>query len=346
MTRTLILLILAASLLAACGGSAVGNAGTLIPRSPLSGEETPGPSLPNDTGDRSSPPSLPPTTEPEPEPTDAPTSDPTAGPPTSRPSAVPTVAPSAEPTPPSPTKTLPMKVYFLLDDPTGAQNPTLVPAARNVESTVAVAGAAMRELLAGPTADEAAGGVASAVPDGTLLLGINIVDGLATIDLSREFESGGGSFSVGARLAQVVYTMTQFSTVERVEFRLDGEPVTVFSGEGLVLDGPVTRDDYVDFLPPVFVDSPAYGDFRCCLDSVQVSGKANVFEASFFVGIMEGGEMVTEQVVQATCGTGCWGDFSTEIEYQTSQRPFTLVTWVASARDGNPENIREYPLNP
>ena len=103
MTRTLILLILAASLLAACGGSAVGNAGTLIPRSPLSGEETPGPSLPNDTGDPSSPPSLTPTTEPEPEPTDAPTSDPTAEPPTPRFSTVPTVAPSAEPTPPSPT---------------------------------------------------------------------------------------------------------------------------------------------------------------------------------------------------------------------------------------------------
>ena len=44
------------------------------------------------------------------------------------------------------------------------------------------------------------------------------------------------------RLAQVVYTVTQFDTVKSVRFHLDGEPVDVFSGEGIVLDKPVDAE--------------------------------------------------------------------------------------------------------
>ncbi|MGF1599729.1 MAG: GerMN domain-containing protein [Acidimicrobiales bacterium] len=53
-------------------------------------------------------------------------------------------------------------------------------------------------------------------------------------------------------LAQVVYTLTEFSTVDAVEFWLEGAPVTVFSDGGLVLDGPVRvgRIDVLADLPP------------------------------------------------------------------------------------------------
>lgn len=51
------------------------------------------------------------------------------------------------------------------------------------------------------------------------------------------------------RLGQVVYTMTQFPTVKAVRFKLDGAPVNVFSGEGIVLDHPVGRSDYKDLAP-------------------------------------------------------------------------------------------------
>ena len=50
------------------------------------------------------------------------------------------------------------------------------------------------------------------------------------------------------RLAQVVYTLTQFPTVSAVRFSLDGAPVDVFSSEGIVLDHPVGRTDYEDLL--------------------------------------------------------------------------------------------------
>lgn len=122
---------------------------------------------------------------------------------------------------------------------------------RTVPYTKAVATAAMRELLAGPTAAEKATwpAISSAIPAGTKLLGITVSGGVAKVDLSGEFASGGGTFSVTARLAQVVYTLTDFPTIDAVEFYLDGVKVQTFSSEGLILDGPQRFKDYERLLP-------------------------------------------------------------------------------------------------
>ena len=135
---------------------------------------------------------------------------------------------------------------FLIKDASYA-----VAVTRAVPATPEVAGNAIRALIGGPTDAELDGGLSSAIPEDTLLLGIVIDDGLATIDLGREFEAGGGSFAMLGRLAQVVYTLTQFSTVDAVQFSLDGEPITVFSGEGILLENPVRRGDYASVLPLV-----------------------------------------------------------------------------------------------
>ena len=131
------------------------------------------------------------------------------------------------------------------------------PAAVAVPAGPDVAANAVRALIAGPSPAQQAAGLSSSVPTDTRLLGLSIDDGLARIDLSEEFEAGGGTFSMTARLGQVVYTLTEFSTIDQVEFWLEGEPVTVFSSEGLVLDGPVERLDYLAALPlsPVRLDT-------------------------------------------------------------------------------------------
>jgi spore germination protein GerM len=119
---------------------------------------------------------------------------------------------------------------------------------RAVDSPM-VATNAIKALIDGPTPAEMDTELSTAIPADTLLLGLTIENGLATIDLSREFEVGGGSFNILSRLAQVVYTLTQFPTVDEVLFHIDGERVEVFSGEGVVLGDPVSRADYATILP-------------------------------------------------------------------------------------------------
>ena len=156
---------------------------------------------------------------------------------------------------------------------------------REIPKTQAVGAAALNALLAGPNDAElgARPAMYTAIPEGTRFLGLRIEGGIATVNLSREFESGGGSASVLGRLAQVVYTLTQFPTVQGVRFELDGEPVEVFSGEGVVLSEPVGRDDYYDQLPTIFVDRPAWGGVLA--NPARVVGLANTFEATFQVRI-------------------------------------------------------------
>lgn len=235
-----------------------------------------------------------------------------------------------------------MRAYFVLGSITA--NEGLVPVLREVPETKAVATAALTALFEDPKGAELAGrpAMATAIPDGTRLLGVTIADGLATVDLSNEFESGGGSYSMQARLAQVVYTLTQFPTVEGVLFRIDGEPVTTFSSEGIVLDGPVDRADYRDFLPAIFVDRPAWG--AAAGNPVDLRGLANVFEAMFRVQLLDGdGDLLADEAVMATCGTGCWGGFLTKVRYEVATAQYgTLRVFEPSAKDGSPINVTEY----
>lgn len=218
---------------------------------------------------------------------------------------------SQEQTGPAPSR-LSLEAWFVRD---GA----LVAARRTHAPTAAVATAAMSDLLDGPTAGESAVGMTSAVPSGTRLLGINIADGVATVDLTSEFQAGGGATSLQTRLGQVVYTLTQFPTVQKVRFRLDGTPVNVFSSEGIVLDHPVGRADYATLLPAIVVATPSAGD--TVSSPVTVAGTADVFEANVSVEVLDArGKVVGRTSTTAACGTGCRGSYSVDVPFTVAKR--------------------------
>ncbi|MEO8463075.1 MAG: GerMN domain-containing protein, partial [Chloroflexota bacterium] len=203
---------------------------------------------------------------------------------TSRPTQVLGEEPTPQVSPDSGTSPSPLssgatvRAYFFLGSFTHPAG--LAPVLRESDFTPAMATAAMNALLEGPASAEvnASPAMYTTIPAGTRLLGLTIANGVATVNLSREFESGGGSASVLGRLGQVVFTLTQFPTVDSVAFELDGQPVTVFSGEGVVLDHPVGRSDFADQLPAIWVDEPAWG--AAIGNPARIVGMANVFEAT------------------------------------------------------------------
>lgn len=121
-----------------------------------------------------------------------------------------------------------------------------VPVIRQVPRVPRIGAAVLEELLEGPTSAEAERGLSTAIPGGTRLRGLTITGGVATVDLSGDFEEGGGTLGLTLRLAQVVCTLDQFPTVDGVRFALDGAVVDVFSGDGLIIDEPVACSDYAE----------------------------------------------------------------------------------------------------
>ena len=209
-------------------------------------------------------------------------------------------------------------------------------------ATLAVATAAVRELLAGPASDER--GLLTMIPAGSRLLGITIDGSVATVDLSGAFESGGGSMSMFGRLAQLIYTVTQFPTVDAVRLRLDGQPVESIGGEGVIVGAGLGRTDSTYSLPPIFVDRPAWGG--AFPSPGRVTGLANVFEAQFRLQVLDkGGRVLADVPVHATCGTGCWGTFDVTVRYSVSTAQWGILrVFDPSAKDGTPTDVREYPI--
>jgi hypothetical protein len=194
---------------------------------------------------------------------------------------------------------------------------------RRVAPTRAVARAALEQLIAGPNPAERDAGFSSLLASATTIDGLSIADGVATVDLSP-------TPTGQAARAQVVYTLTQFPTVQKVRF-----------GPG----GPLlTRADFRDVTPLVFLESVAPGDIVS--SPVTVAGESNTFEATVRIRVLGAdGAVLADTFTTATSGTGTWGTFSEKVAFaKGANSRGTVVVFWDSPKDGSPQDVVEVPV--
>ena len=105
--------------------------------------------------------------------------------------------------------------------------------------------------------------------------------------------------------------------------------------------GPTTSDQ----LPAIFVDRPAYG--AAFANGGHIVGNANVFEATFRVAILDAGG----QDARRRAGHGnVRHRLPRDLRRRRSSTTVTKAQWGTlraynpSAKDGSPEDVREYPV--
>jgi len=192
---------------------------------------------------------------------------------------------------------------------------------------------ALTELAAGPTTVESSAGLTTGFPAGTTFRIAGISGGVETVSFSPGFYEGGRD-AARLRQAQVVYTLTQFSTVTKVAFQRDGE----------ALAAPVGRAEYADLLPAIVVTNPIIGQRRS--SPITVAGSADVFEATVNIRVLDAsGKQIASTFTTATCGSGCRGSYSVRISYRVGrdQAGTVEVFWV-SPKDGSPQDIVRIPV--
>jgi len=127
------------------------------------------------------------------------------------------------------------------------------------------------------------------------------------------------------QVAEIVYTLTQFSSVQRVD---------VAGRTGL------TRADVAAFVPPILVEKPASG--ATVGQTFTVSGTASVFEATLVVEVRRAGTVLSRQTVTASEGAPALGTFSATVHAPSGN--VTLAAYSPSAADGSHQHEQDLTL--
>ncbi len=100
---------------------------------------------------------------------------------------------------------------------------------------------AVKALINGPTEKEKKAGVYTEIPTGTRLISITESPSRVVINLTSDFENGGGTDGVYKRLFQLIKTVKINSNLP-LYLQLDGKQVDVIGGEGVMITQPLSED--------------------------------------------------------------------------------------------------------
>ncbi|WP_051533890.1 GerMN domain-containing protein [Desulfitibacter alkalitolerans] len=111
-----------------------------------------------------------------------------------------------------------------------SQGQKLIVEEREINKVEGIARATINELIKGPSMDS---DLLPTIPVGTVLKDINVKsDGLIIVDFSKELITNhiGGTSAETLTVYSIVNTLTQFPTVDRVQFLVEGQYVETLTG--------------------------------------------------------------------------------------------------------------------
>lgn len=99
-------------------------------------------------------------------------------------------------------------------------------------------------LLSGPDTQDINRGLLSLIPAGTELLSVSLRDGVAYLNFNELFRFNPlGVEGYKSQIRQIVYTATEYETVDSVQFKIDGFIQEYLGPEGVYIGEPLSRDD-------------------------------------------------------------------------------------------------------
>lgn len=238
-------------------------------------------------------------------------------------------------------QTMEIAVYYLKNTDTDMY---LVREVHQVEKTPEIAAAALNELI---NVAPVTPGAVRVLPADTKILGINIEQGLATIDFSSEVLNanvGAGGEVLG--IASIVNTLTEFPTIQEVSFEVDGQVDKAMDWWGHVglEEQPFHRDLSEVMEPAIWVTAPVSG--QTIASPVEITGSAMVFEATVSYRLRDDqGNILAEGNTMASQGAPERGDFAGQLEFNaTGPGNGQIEVFEVSMKDGSDRNKVVIPV--
>jgi hypothetical protein len=232
-------------------------------------------------------------------------------------------------------------VYYLKDS---GKELYLVREVHQVEKTTAIAQAAINELING---NPVTPGAIRILPPNTKVIGININQGLATVDFSADvLKANVGSAGEALGITSIVNTLTEFPSIEKVSFLVDGQVEKAIDWWGHIglYEQPFKRNLSSVHEPVIWVTAPFPG--QIITSPVEIKGSARVFEATVSFRLRDlNGNILAQGFTTASEGAPGRGDFQDKLAFKTSgPGKGQLEVFWASMKDGSDQNQVTIPV--
>ncbi|SES90345.1 GerMN domain-containing protein [Anaerobranca gottschalkii] len=119
-------------------------------------------------------------------------------------------------------------------------NTQMIPEKRVIPLNNKLETSIIKELMAGPKSTD----LLRTIPKEVTLISFEIVEGIAFVNFSKEFQTKhpGGSAGELATLASIVYTLTELENIEKVQILVEGRRLETLAGHIYIME-PLSIND-------------------------------------------------------------------------------------------------------